>query len=193
MAEAFRSVPCRLDEGVALEDSGLLIRWGTPITELVEFESPAVTRHPNSIHLRWRGRTCLGGLPCDVRATRICETPNPRAYHIYLAEFHWASLEVRVAWSESYAEVEQGFRQVFLHLERELGPPTFSYPEYERRLPAIFWELPRVQVGYSLLGGQPSVSVAHEPGGYAALKAEARAIRAREGAGARVNYVAWPG
>jgi len=34
--------------------------------------------------------------------------------------------------------------------------------------------------------------VAHEPDGYEALKAEARAIRAREGAGARVDYVAWP-
>jgi hypothetical protein len=193
MAEASRPAPCRLSEGVALEDAGLLLRWGMPIAELAEFESPAVLRHPNSVHLTWSGRVCLGGLPCDVGATRICETPNPRAYHLYLAEFHWAELRVRAEWGESDGEVEQGFRQVFRHLERELGPPTFSYPEYERGLPAIFWEFPRLLVGYSLLGGRPGVSVAHEPDGYASLKAAARAIRAREGEGARVNFVAWPG
>jgi hypothetical protein len=193
MAEAFQPMPCRLDEGIALEDAGLLLRWSTPITDLLGFHSPAVVRQPNSVHLKWRGRVCLNGLPCDINAVRISEPPNPRAYHIYLAEFHWASLELRAKWGESDAEVELGFRQVFGHLERVLGPATFSYPEYERGLPAIFWELPRLQVGYSLMGGLPSVSVAHEPEGYEAVKAEGRAIRSREGEGARMDFVAWPG
>jgi hypothetical protein len=192
MAKASQLVPCRLDEGIVLEDAGLLLRWGTPIAELVGFQSPSVLRHPDSVHLKWPRRTCLGGLPCDVGATRISKTPNPRAYHIYLAEFHWAKLEVRAEWGETDAEVERGFRQVFRQLERVLGPPTFSYPECERGLPAIFWELPRLLVGYSLLGGRPGVSVAHEPDRYDALKAEARAIRTREGEGARVEFVAWP-
>src|SRR5262245_41049342 len=103
MVAAFRPVPCRLDEGVALEDSGLLIGWGTPVTGLVTFELPAVTRHPNSVHIYWRGRRCLGGLPCDIGACRVFETPNPRAYQIYLAEFHWARLDPKVAWGESDA------------------------------------------------------------------------------------------
>jgi hypothetical protein len=190
MAEESRPVPCRLDEGIALEDAGLLLRWGTPISDLVGFQSPAVLRHPHSVHLTWRGHTCLGGLSCDVGAVRIDEPPNPRAYHIYLAEFHWAKLDVRAAWGESDAEVERGFRQVFDHLERVLGPATFSYPEYERGLPAIFWELPHLLVGFSLQGGGPGVSVAHEPDGYTALKAEAQALRHR---GVRVDFVAWPG
>jgi hypothetical protein len=181
-----------LEEGIALEDAGLLLRWGTPIADLVGLASPAVIRHPHSIHLSWKGRTCLGGLACAVGAVHISEPPNPRAYHIYLPEFHWASLEAVVEWGESDGEVEQGFRQLYRHLERELGRPTFSYPEYERGLPGIFWELPRLLIGYSLMGGRPSVSVAHEPDGYEGLKAEARAIRAREGEGAWVEYVAWP-
>lgn len=192
MATASRPVPCRLDKGIVLEDAALLLRWGTTITELLGFQSPTVLRQPGSVHLSWPRRVCLDGMTCDVEALRICETPNPRAYHIYLAEFHWAKLEVQADWGETDAEVQRGFRQMFGHLERVLGPPTFSYPEYERRLPSIFWELPRLLVGYSLSGGRPGISVAHEPDGYEALKAEARAIRAREGEGARVEFVAWP-
>src|SRR6185436_19376793 len=97
---------------IALEDAGLLIRWGTPIADLVGFQSPTVLRHPNSVHLTWRGHACLDGLACNVGAVRIDEQPNPRAYHIYLAEFHWAKLDVRAEWGESDAEVESGFRQV---------------------------------------------------------------------------------
>jgi hypothetical protein len=178
-----------LDEGIVLEDAGLL-RWGTPIADLIGFLSPEVLRHPDSVHLTWRGQSCLGGLACDVGAVRINEPPNPRAYHLYLAEFHWAHLQVRADWGESDAEVEQGFRQVFAQLEHVLGPATFSYPEYERDLPAIYWELPRLLVGYSLQGGRPGVSVAHEPSGYEALRAEARALSHR---GRRVDFVAWPG
>lgn len=193
MWKRVRRAPWRLDEGIALEDAGLLIRWGTPIAELLRFESPIITQQPHSIHLCWRGRQCLGGLPCDVQATRICESPNPRAYHIYLPELHWASLDVRVEWGETDREVERGFRRLYEHLEREFGPPSFSYPDYERGLPAIFWEWRHLLVGYSLMGApRPSVSVAHEPYGYLKLRAKAWFSRACEGKGARVNYVAWP-
>jgi len=68
---------------------------------------------------------------------------------------------VRAEWGESDIEVERGFRQVFGHLERELGPATFSYPEHERGLPAIFWEFHRDLKPSNILldaGGQPRVS-----------------------------------
>jgi hypothetical protein len=50
-----------------------------------------------------------------------------------------------------------------------------------------------MDVGYSMMGDDgPSIYIAQEPEGYPGLKADARAIRAREGKGARVDYVAWP-
>jgi hypothetical protein len=77
-------------------------------------------------------------------------------------------------------------------LERLLGPATFSYRRFEGRLPSIHWEFAGMDVGCSILGDGPSVYIAHEPEGYPGLKADARAIQAREGKGARVDYVAWP-
>ena len=53
MAEASRPVPCRLGEGIALEDSGLLLRWGTPVADLIAFQSPEVCRR--------RGKRVDGG------------------------------------------------------------------------------------------------------------------------------------
>ena len=49
-----------------------------------------------------------------------------------------------------------------------------------------------MDVSCSIVGDGPSVFIAHDPEGYPGLKADARAIRAREGKGARVDYVAWP-
>jgi hypothetical protein len=44
----------------------------------------------------------------------------------------------------------------------------------------------------SNVGDGPPVYVAHDPEGYPGLKADERAMRAREVKGARVDYVAWP-
>jgi hypothetical protein len=49
-----------------------------------------------------------------------------------------------------------------------------------------------MNMGCSLVGIGPAVYIEHEPEGYPGFKAIARAIRAREGPGARVDYVAWP-
>jgi hypothetical protein len=48
-----------------------------------------------------------------------------------------------------------------------------------------------ISVACSMLGGESTVSISCEPEGYPGLKSDARAIRAREGKGARVDYVAW--
>jgi hypothetical protein len=68
----------------------------------------------------------------------------------------------------------------------------FSYPRVEGRLPSIHWEFTGMNMGCSLVGIGPAVYIEHEPEGYPGFKAIARAIRAREGPGARVDYVAWP-
>jgi hypothetical protein len=49
-----------------------------------------------------------------------------------------------------------------------------------------------MDVSCSIVGGEPAVYIAHDPEGYPGLKADARAIQAREVKGARVDYVAWP-
>jgi hypothetical protein len=66
----------------------------------------------------------------------------------------------------------------------------FSYPA-EGPLPSIHWECAGIDVSCSMIGDGPSVYIAHDPEGYPSLEADARAIRAREGKGARVDYVAW--
>lgn len=49
-----------------------------------------------------------------------------------------------------------------------------------------------MNVGCSMLTGEPAVYISCEPQGYPGLKADARAMRAREVKGARVDYAAWP-
>jgi hypothetical protein len=47
-------------------------------------------------------------------------------------------------------------------------------------------------MSYALLGARPSIHISHEPEGYPALKADARAIARWQGPGARVSHIAWP-
>jgi hypothetical protein len=140
-----------------------------------------------------RHRLRLDGRSCDVQTGRSFGGPDPRIYHHYLREFHRALLTVNVTWRSDSDGREEGFRELYAHLERALGPATFSYPGLEGRLPSIHWEFAGMDVGCSILGDFTSVSISHEPEGYAGLKADARAMRARDGKGARVDYVAWLG
>jgi hypothetical protein len=208
--------PFRLNEGIWLEDVGDIIPWDSRIDDLRNYLSPEIKDQPTSVHLTWKNHTCLG-LPCDVGACRLLEPPNARAYHIYLETFHYAVLRWCGIPEWSVDEITRSFKQVYAHLRRCLGEAAFSYPqyaytEYGKRagsLPAIFWELPSLLIGFSAdfpvqhikdrqrafpgatLGAHFSVTVEHEPPGYESLKAEARAIKEREGEGAGVDYVAW--
>lgn len=177
-----------IEDGLTFEDTGTFISWGTPIEALKDFEAPEVTHQPSSVHLKWKNRA-LFGLRCDLNATQLLDEPNPRAYHIYLPEFHYASLRVLVDWGG--ANHNAGFRTLFAQLADIFGDPTFSYPDYERGLPGIFWERTTTLIGYALMSGRPNLSIAHEPDGFDKLKTEAKAIREREGEGRRVDYVAW--
>jgi hypothetical protein len=211
-----RQAPFRLDEGIWLEDLNEVIPWGTKVEDLRRSLSPEIKEQSTSIHLHWKNHVCLG-LSGDLVACRLLERPNPRAYHIYLETFHFAVLEWHGERDWSIDEITHSFKSSYERLRQSLGEATFSYPEYaysaygkrEGSLPAIFWELPLLAIGFSAtfpphlvdhkkhlfpvaeFGATFCVSVQHEPPGYDGLKAEARLIKEREGEGARVNYVAW--
>ncbi|WP_145097765.1 hypothetical protein [Anatilimnocola aggregata] len=158
-----------------------------------DYGSPHVTEREDSIRLTWLNQTCLGGISCEVSALRILGVPNPRAYKIYLAEFHTASLKIDLGANAEPADVDRRLRGLYDHLAIALGPATFSYPDYSLGLPAIIWELPQMTIGLSPQTKKLAVFVEHEPAGYTELRAEAAAIRAAAGEGARVDFVAWPG
>jgi hypothetical protein len=212
------TVPCRLHDGIWLEDVDQVIPWGAKLADLRHLLSPDVKDRTTGVQLSWRSHVCLG-FRCDIRACRIFERPNPRAYHIYLETLHAAFLNWHGDPEWSFDETTQAFRLAYAHVRERLGEATFSYPPLKhprltRRgdhlVPSIFWELPLLQLGLSATypphladpEGNPlpapdypaarfTVSVVHEPPGYHKLKAEARSIVEREGQGARVNYVAW--
>lgn len=210
------SMPFRLDEGIWLQDSDEIIPWDSSITDLPNLSSPGINNQDGSVHLTWKNRVCLG-LRGDIGACRLFEPPNPRAYHIYLERFYWASLDWHGAPEWSVKKITEHFKQTYEHLRQHLGEATFSYPEYayttymqrEGSLPAIFWELPLLQIGFSASFpvqhleyprndyadetgcARFSISIQHEPEGYESLKAEAQAIKQSAGEGARVDYVAW--
>jgi hypothetical protein len=80
--------PALLREGITFDDTGRTLQWGTPLRQLAEIEAPAINWYSEAIFLCWVGRTCLGGLSCDVETGRWFGAPEPRRYHQYLGEFH---------------------------------------------------------------------------------------------------------
>lgn len=99
------------------------------------------------VFLNWPAQTCLHGLTCDVLTGRSFGAPNPRTYHQYVREFQWVSLHVHVGWGAARDGREQGFRDLYGHLESPLGPATYSYPRHEERLPSVHWEFSRHERG----------------------------------------------
>jgi hypothetical protein len=208
--------PFRLDQGIWLEDTDEVLRWDSRMDDLRGLQTPEVMDQPAGLHLAWKNRKCLG-LRADVQTCRLAGSPNPRAYHIYLDTFHYATLRWRGAPEWSVEEITTFFKSVYEHLRRHLGDAAFSYPQHahargggrEGYLPAIFWELPSLQIGLSAdfppqhiherwngpaaaaFGASFHIGITHEPDGYDAIKAEAQSLRMREGEGTRVNFVAW--
>jgi hypothetical protein len=185
----------KIDLGLAFEDTGMMIPWGTPIERLPEFESPIANRQSNSIHYTWKNRH-LFGLVCDVRTCQLGldQPPDPSIYHLTIPHLHWASLDISADWNEKAGNLDSGFRELFRHFENTFGTPTFCYREYSRGLPAIFWDLPRLRVSYALMSGRPSLSIAHEPKGYLELRNKYAALLVEKGEGARIEYYDfdWP-
>ncbi len=131
----------------------------------------------------------------SLRASRIFEPPNPRAFHIYLPNLHWIAFELAERHDDAKGALRQ-LRAVHDHLASHLGPATFSWhPNYKlRNLPGIFWERDRVVVaiGPKYGGLHLSVSVKHTSEDHRHLQREAERIRAIEGDGRRIDHVAWP-
>ena len=178
----------RLDEGLGFEDSGLFIPWGTPIEELTACESPTIKNREKAIFYQWDHRV-LFGIRCDLSASRFHGPPDPRTYILYVAEFYRATLNIHVDWTDDYDKMESGFRDLFAHIESQLGTPTFCYPKYFRGLPSVHWERDGMKMNFAHTGAGPRLSIAQEPGGYQELKAEYQAIRDGRGKRARVEYV----
>jgi hypothetical protein len=184
--------PWKLDRGVYFEDVGLLVSWGTPFDELEGLGAPEVQRQARSVRVCWSGRRLLGGLEGTVSACRILEPPNPRAFHIYLPDLHWFSVRLSEH-REDPAAAQRQLRRIHDRVVSAIGPATFSYPDYSRKLPGVFWERPplRVALGPVYGGTALQLSVSHTAPSHAELQASADRIRAAEGEGARVDYVAW--
>lgn len=184
--------PWRLDHGIYFEDIDVLIPWGTSFGELEGLAAPEVRRRPDSVHLSWPGHLVLGGLSGTVGACRLFDTPNPRAFHIYLPELHWIDLELSEAHDDPVAAHRQ-LRRLHDHVTSALGPATFSYPNYSRKLPGIFWACEPFLVGIGPVygGTRLSLTIQHTAPHHAKLRDEAQRIRDTEGEGRRVNGVAW--
>lgn len=182
-----------LDNGAYLEDVDVLLSWGASFDDLADGAmAPEVLRQPRSIHLTWRNHRMFDALQGDLHACRILEAPNPRAFHIYLPELHWFSFEL-ATWEEDPRAAQHQLRRLHDHIAAALGPATFSYPEYSRGLPSIFWERGSVQLALGPLHGSTrlEIDVQHEPSGYLDLRDAAARIREEEGPGRRVDHVAW--
>jgi hypothetical protein len=197
--------PWKLDDGIFLEDADLMLQWGVPFDVLQELGSPQVNRQSTSIHLTWTARRVIGGLLADVGACRIFEPPNPRAFHIYLPEFHWASV-VLVERHREPSSAHGHMRRVHDVIASATGAMATSYPDYAHNLPSIMWRLHgmRISLGPScryersgrdhrLESIRLQLSFAHEPSGYDGLREQAEQIRTAEGKGREVDHVAWHG
>jgi hypothetical protein len=182
--------PCRLDEGILLENDGSLLPWGTPLAELVGLAGSVVTTRHDRIQHHWHDRTCLGGLPCRVYTTRLLDEPHPAFYHLYLDHLHSAVISL-IEPRLDEATMPEDFRRVLAHLEGQLGPVMWSHPRYAHGLPSALWEFPRLRVSFRAGEVAFLVSFIQEPEHtYKELRDEAAWIRPA-GKGRRVEGIAW--
>jgi hypothetical protein len=182
----------QVNDGLLLEDIGVKVPWGTPIAELQNFGDPEVLPRETSISYVWRNRRVLGGLLGDVSACRLFDKPNPRAYHIYLPELYHFSIDLAPRPGNDKVALAAQLLAVHDHFELQLGPATFSYPDYSLGLPAIFWERPPLGFSCAVMGKEVvTATVQRTPDGYAQLRDEAGRISRVAGKGARVDFVAW--
>ena len=192
-----KRLPWRLSEGVYLEDSRVLIPWGTSFDILPDIGQPDVSEGPNritqepgtTVTIEWGEQRVFGGLTVNLWTFSVGATPAPLAFELFLQRFHVVYLDVSTV-HPSAAHTHRQLRELHDHLAGSIGPATFSYPNYIERIPSIHWDIPPLFVAAGprcprTLG----ISVRHTPRGHRALK-KARAKR-MSGEDARVNYVAW--
>jgi hypothetical protein len=179
-------LPFQLDSGIYIENIQTLVPWGTEMNKLPQFGSVLVTRKPNGLWIDWQGCRCLGGVLCNVGACQLVEEAAPTAYQIFLPEFHFADLTL-VPERELTTSL---LRRTFQHLQEHLGPPHYFYANYYAGLPSIWWEFENVKVRIGPEYGRESssVTISHEPAGFADLRQRAAEWEAHHGVGAREDY-----
>ena len=208
-------LPFRLDEGIWLEDLGVLLPWNTKLEELRGVGSPEIFKDSTCLILSWRNRVFMGQ-QCDVVTHRVPPEPDdpsaPSTYILTLDTLHWAGMNWLCPAHWSVDEIIQSFKSTYEKLRQSLGDATYCSPGYaytkyasrEGSLPAIHWELGATHVGLSAqfpphlidhrkhLGPDPdflaaefSVFIRHEPEGYEELKAAARHYEDRRGGAGR--------
>lgn len=179
-------LPFQLDSGIYIENIQTFVPWGTEMDHLSQFGSPAVTRKPNGLWIDWLGCRCLGGLLCNIGACQLVNEATPNAYHIFLPEFHWASLTL-IPERELTTSL---LRRTFRHLQEHLGRPHYFYENYYAGLPNIWWKLENLKI---LIGPEygcegAKVTIAHEPSSFAELRRQSAEWEAERGVGAREDY-----
>ena len=135
--------PFRLDEGLYLENTKVLLPWRTPWKALKKIGRPGVYDRPRArgySEIVWRNRTCLGGLKCTVEAEIFyvdAKGPNGdktlRNLDIILSEPR---------------DARDQFRAAEKHLRRVLGKPTVKkmVSDGYNKYPYSEWSLPNATI-----------------------------------------------
>jgi hypothetical protein len=142
-----KATPLRLDEGLYLENSRVLLPWRMPWSELKKIGRPEVYDRPKArgySEIVWRKRTCLGGLRCTVEA------------EIFYVSRGWSN------WDKTLRDLDiiihqpkharDQFRRAEQHLRRVLGKPTVkkTITDGYNTFPRAAWCFPNVQITLSI-------------------------------------------
>jgi len=84
------TAPYRLDSGIHLERSQLLLPWGTSVESLCSIGSPEVYRHPSATNVSWKDELVLGGLPVQIDAM---SASGPNVFYLRGRSAHSAQSE----------------------------------------------------------------------------------------------------
>lgn len=193
-----------LDKGIVLEDEGLLLPWGISFDALCALGRAALNRQADSLHPSWSKRRVMGRVG-ELSACRLLTPPNPRCYHIHLPTFHYARFQLEEKY-DTRREAQDAMRRIHDEVVAMTATAATSYPNYQEGLPSIMWRFENVDIHLgpscrydtstrpaTLREVRLDLAFSHEPDGYDDLKLELASIRAREGRGREVDYVAWDG
>jgi hypothetical protein len=196
-------IPWNLTTGIVLNNGKIVLKWGEYFDDLKKIAEPKVIVRSDSIHFEWLSCIALWGVEADVSVCRFIGVPNPRAYHLYLPNFHHIKLAL-VGYFTTPAEAQAQMRRIHALITEATGYAATSYPDYQEHLPSIMWRLPGLEIHLSpscrykreerehyLESVRLDITVTHEPAGFAELKDSAMQIHLREGKGREIGEVAW--
>ena len=177
-------LPYRTDEGLYLEDEGVLIPWGTPLDPT---RPPVGAEVERNRVFRWNARHALGGLFGDLFA--VLWDDEAVGFPRSLRALHFLSMNLAV---DAHATSRVLLERLHDQFTDALGPASFSYPCYDSGLPFICWMTDNLH--YCCHAGLKEVCIhlQHVPTEPAQLRAEwDRKQREYQLQDARVPFVAW--